>query len=94
MVSADPVGAKIGLKEGVQKGDKYEVLEKQIDADGKVKWKRKGTVTVDKKNIWDNVSEEGELDEDGKPVKKQEITFTHFKGKGKYYPGLLLRQIN
>ncbi|MGB0886920.1 MAG: hypothetical protein ACPGSL_02250 [Vicingaceae bacterium] len=94
MVSVDPIGAKIGLKEGVQKGDRYEVLEKQMDADGKVKWKRKGTVTVDKKNIWDNVSDEGELDENGKPVKKQDITFTHFKGKGKYYPGMLLRQIN
>tara|TARA_B100000809_G_C15129378_1_gene527702 strand:+ start:616 stop:2010 length:1395 start_codon:yes stop_codon:yes gene_type:complete len=94
MVSADPIGAKIGLKEGVEKGDKYEVLEKQIDADGKVKWKRKGTVTVDKKNIWDNVSEEGDLDEDGNLIKKQDIKFTHFKGKGKYYPGMLLRQIN
>ena len=94
MVSADPIGAKIGLKEGVQKGDKYEVLEKQIGADGKVKWKRKGTVTIDKKNIWDNVSEEGDLDEDGNPIKKQDIKFTHFKGKGKYYPGMLLRQIN
>ena len=94
MVSVDPIGAKIGLKEGVKKGDKYEVLEKQIDADGKVKWKRKGTVTVDKKNIWDNASEEGELDTDGNPIKTQDIKFTHFKGKGKYYPGMLLRQIN
>jgi hypothetical protein len=94
MVSVDPIGAKIGLKEGVEKGDKYEVLEKQIDAEGKVKWKRKGTVTVDKKNIWDNTSDEEELDENGEPIKKQTITFTHFKGKGKYYPGMLLRQIN
>ncbi|MGB0881377.1 MAG: hypothetical protein ACPGSO_00380 [Vicingaceae bacterium] len=94
LFSVDPLGAKIGLKEGLQKGDKYEVLEKQIDAEGKVKWKRKGVVTVDKKNIWDNVSDEEELDEEGNPVKKQDITFTHFKGKGKYYPGMLLRQIN
>lgn len=94
MVSVDPIGAKIGLKEGVEKGDKYEVLEKQIDEDGKVKWKRKGVVVVDKKNIWDNVSDEDEVDEEGNPVKKQDIKFTHFKGKGKYYPGMLMRQIN
>lgn len=97
MVSVDPIGAKIGLKEGVQKGDKYEVLEKQIDADGKVKWKRKGTVTVDKRKIWDNTLDdnEGPLDENGNPiVDESEIKFTHFKGKGKYYPGMLLRQIN
>lgn len=94
LFSVDPLGAKIGLKEGLEKGDKYEVLEKQIDAEGKVKWKRKGVVTVDKKNIWDNTSDAEEVDEEGNPVKKQDITFTHFKGKGKYYPGMLLRQIN
>jgi len=95
IVSSDPIGAKIGLKEGVEKGDKYEVLERIEDENENfLKWKRKGTVTVDKKNIWDNVSKEGDLDEDGKPIKKQKITFTHFKGKGKYYPGMLLRQIN
>ncbi len=94
LFSVDPLGAKIGVKEGLEKGDKYEVLEKQIDAEGKVKWKRKGVVTVDKKNIWDNTVDAQEVDEEGNPVKKQDITFTHSKGKGKYYPGMLLRHIN
>ncbi|MBL4670300.1 MAG: hypothetical protein JKY30_13705, partial [Flavobacteriales bacterium] len=52
LVSSDPLGAKIGMKEGLEGGDKFEVLEKQIDKDGKVKWKRKGVIKVDKKKIW------------------------------------------
>jgi hypothetical protein len=97
LVSSDPLGAKIGLKEGLEGGDKYEVLEKQIDADGKVKWKRKGVIKVDKKKIWNNLYTVGEepLDKNGEPIKSDnEVKFTHFKGGKGFYPGMLLRQIN
>ena len=97
LFSIDPMGAKIGLKEGLEGGERYEVLEKQIDANGKVRWKRKGELKVDKKKIWNNLYSAGEeaLDEDGKPIKIDEsLEFTHFKGKGRYYRGMLLRQIN
>ena len=97
LVSAKPLGAKIGLKEGLEGGDKYEVLEKSIDAEGKVKWKRKGVIKVDKNKIWDNMYSVGDgptLDENGEEVKGNGVKFTHFKGGKGYYPGMLLRQIN
>lgn len=97
LISIDPLGAKIGLKEGLEKGDKYEVLEQVVDEKGKVTYKRKGIITVDKKKIWDNRFAAGEtpLDEEGNPVELDDaIEFTHFKGGKGYYPGMLIRQIN
>ena len=97
LVSIDPLGAKIGLKEGLEKGDKYEVLEQVIDSEGKTIYKRKGIITVDKKNIWDNRFAAGEepIDENGNPIEiDNNIEFTHFKGGKGYYPGMLIRQIN
>ena len=97
LVSVGPLGAKIGLKEGLEGGDKYEVLEKNIDAEGKVKWKRKGVIKVDKNKIWNNMYGAGEslIDENGEPIEsKDDLKFTHFKGGKGYYPGMLLRQIN
>lgn len=49
-----PITAKIGLKEAVEGGDRYEVLEQVQDANGKTKYVRKGIVKVDGKKIWDN----------------------------------------
>jgi hypothetical protein len=97
LISAKPLGAKIGLKEGLEGGDKYEVLEKSIDAEGKVKWKRKGVIKVDKAKIWNNMYGVGEgpaLDVEGNEIKGNGVEFTHFKGGKGYYPGMLLRQIN
>ena len=54
LLSGDPLAAKIGTKEGIEKGDKFEVLEQLIDEDGLTSYKRVGTIKVDPKNIWDN----------------------------------------
>lgn len=98
LVSIDPLGAKIGMKEDLEGGDKYEVLMPQYDAEGKLKYKRKAIIKVDKKNIWDNRFNAGEepLDENGEPIKPEnDLEFTHFKGKSSgLFPGMLLRQIN
>ncbi len=97
LVSADPLGAKIGLKEGLEAGDKYEVLEQVADAEGKITYKRKGVIKVEKGKIWNNMYSVGEepVDEEGNPIKvDSSIEFTHFKGGKGYYPGMLLRQIN
>lgn len=97
LVSADPLGAKIGLKEGLEGGDKYEVLMQEYGKDGKLTYKRKGVIKVDKKNIWDNRYAAGEepLDDEGNPVKPEnDIEFTHFKGGKGFFPGMLIRQIN
>lgn len=97
LVSADPLGAKIGMKEGLEGGDKYEVLMQAYDKEGKLSYKRKGVIKVDKKKIWDNRYAAGEepLDEEGNPIKPEnDLEFTHFKGGKGFFPGMLIRQIN
>lgn len=97
LYTGEPITAKIGLKEGLEGGDRFEVLEQTIDKDGKTKYVRKGTIKVDGKQIWDNRylagQEEGPVDstavKKGKPV----IDRTFFKGSGEFYPGMLIRQI-
>lgn len=97
LTGVDPLTAKIGLKEGVENGDKYEVLEQTVDELGKVKYKRKGVINVEKNKIWNNKFAPGEepVDEEGNPIKLDyTLDFTTFKGGKGYYPGMLIRQIN
>lgn len=62
--STDPVIAKIGLKEGVENGDKYEVLEMVLNQKtGLTEYKAVGVVKVDGSNIWDNRYYMGEEDQ-------------------------------
>ena len=88
LLSGDPIAAKIGLKEGIEKGDKYEVLEQVINKNGLTEYKRLGVIKVDKNHIWDNrhLAEE---------ETSSTIEYTTFTGaKNKYYSGMLIRQIN
>ena len=130
LLSGDPISAKIGLKEGIEKGDKFEVLEQLMDEDGITSYKRVGVIKVDKNNIWDNLylSDEekaakkknpkakktkknnplGSLFGNKKKKKKKKKAvivketkkedkpeYTIFTGKsGKFYSGMLIRQIN
>lgn len=88
LLSGDPLSAKIGFKEGVKKGDKYEVLEQILKEDGTTEYKRVGVIKVEKDQIWDN---RYMADEEN----PSEIQYTTFKGsKSKYYSGMLIRQIN
>lgn len=93
LFTADPITAKIGLKEGIEAGDKFEVLENNIDpATGKSEYKKVGTIKVKKDMIWDNMAG-AELN----PVdpNKPAVDRTTFDGKSKnLYPGLLIRQTN
>ncbi|MFI3306397.1 MAG: hypothetical protein R3Y68_07790 [Rikenellaceae bacterium] len=85
--------AKVGMKEGLSGGEKFEVLEAMYDeATNQHKYKRIGVVKVDKKHIWDNrymAAEESEA-----TGTTQEFAETRFDGgKNKFYSGCLLRQI-
>lgn len=88
----NPIVAKIGLKEGIESGDKYEVLEQTLDEKtGMTEYVTVATLKVDNNNIWDNRYNMG-IDEE-KP-KNDDLGGTHFKGGGKkIMPGMLLRQI-
>lgn len=93
LLSGDPLSAKIGLKEDLEKGDKYEVLEQVLNKDGLIEYKRIGVITVDKEHIWDNrhlADEESSEESDS-----SKLNYTTFKGsKNKYFSGMLIRQIN
>lgn len=92
LYSGDPLSAKIGLKEGLEKGDKFEVLEQIMDKSGRTFYKKKGIIKVDKDHIWDNRYMAGEGPDNDNPASKFEYTLLN--GAGKYYSGMLIRQIN
>lgn len=92
--------AKIGLKEGLKKGDEYQILEPQEDENGRITYKEVGKVKVDEKQIWnnlygaeeeaaENLANDKVTDED----KAIEFGATRFVGakKGTDYSGYLLR---
>jgi hypothetical protein len=95
LYTGEPITAKIGLKEGLDGGDKFEVLEQVIDKEGRTKYVRKGTIKVDGKQIWDNRYLAGQEEvADSTAVNTQPIIDrTFFKGGKEFYPGMLIRQI-
>lgn len=89
LLSGSPITAKIGMKEGLKGGEKFEVLEQKLDAKtGKIKYVKKGRIKVSKEKgkVWDN-----RYSLDAKNFDKEGVTY--FEGKGKYYPGMLIRQV-
>ncbi len=89
LYTGEPITAKIGLKEGLEGGDKFEVLEAVMDEKtGKIEYKSIGTIKVDGNKIWDNRFNLG----DEAPVEGA-VDRTTFKGGKKFYPGLLIRQL-
>ena len=86
MVGVKPLRAKIGLKEGIEGGDKFEVLEIIKEENGQTRYERRGVITVDSRKIWDNRF-------DATDDSNSDKNYTYFRGVGDYYPGMLLRQI-
>jgi hypothetical protein len=88
LLTVDPITAKIGLKEGLEPGDKYDVLEKTIDGSGKTYYKQIGVVKVDEKQIWDNMYS---LAEESVNNNLDRTLFIKVSG-GDFQPGMLLKQ--
>ncbi|MCF6306550.1 MAG: hypothetical protein L3J09_01195 [Flavobacteriaceae bacterium] len=95
VLSTEPITAKIGLKEGLKAGDKFEVLEMVWDEKlGITKWEKVGTCSVDKKiPIWDNRYNAGQKADDQNSKNGDVINVTTFKGSKKIQPGMLLKQL-
>jgi hypothetical protein len=93
ILTINPLTAKIGMKEGLNGGEKFDVLEMVFNRKtGLTEYKKIGMVAADKKLIWDNRYNAGEqveqkFDSEGNP-----ITATPFKGKKNIQPGMLLVQ--
>lgn len=88
-INGNEIFVPIGMKEGVNENSEYEVLEPQ-EKNGKIEYKRVGTISPVTGRIWDNrymAREEGAIGSD-----LTATTFTVKSGKTPY-PGLLVRQL-
>ncbi len=84
------ITCKIGMKEGVTDKNKYEVLERVIDNNGKASYRRVGVIQPVAGRIWDNrymAVEEGAAN-----ATLEATTFRKLSG-GDFYPGMLIREI-
>lgn len=81
--------APIGMKEGVEAGRKYEVLE-AVENNGQVEYRRVGVVRAVGDMIWDNRFMS--VEEGAKNASLGASVFSVVSGKG-FYPGMLLREM-
>lgn len=96
----DCVSAFVGLKEGITDKTKFEVLDQIYnETDGTFRYKRIGTINIEKGKIWDNRFNIEGLPEDQNDKKllqglQKGIDRTYFTGSStKLAPGMLIRQI-
>jgi len=87
----------IGKKEGIDSGDKFEVLERVME-DGKETFKVVTTIKVDKKGVWDNREGAGEIIQGAAQDKEDDdintsLTYTTFGKSKKMLEGSLIRQV-
>lgn len=89
--------AKIGLKEGLVGGEKFEVLKQLLDLKtGIVAYKKIGIIEVDKKMVWDNrFSFQPSKGDEGQVENSKKINETYFETNDdvKKYAGMLIRQL-
>jgi hypothetical protein len=95
--SSNPITAAIGMKEGLKGGEKFDALQLTIDPKtGRSVYKKVGSVTVDKKKIWDNrynLADAPPAEEQGAAkTSLEKVTMTFFKGSKKIVPGMVLKQ--
>lgn len=89
LYTGEPITAKIGLKEGLTKKSVFDVIEQQIDENGKTKYVDVGTVKVDTKYpIWDN---QYGAEEENTDKTTDRTYFKKVSGKD-FFPGMLLVQ--
>ena len=89
LTGATPLRASIGMKEGLTGGEKFQVYELVMDQEtGTTKYEEKGTIKVDKSNIWDNRYTMTDV-----PVGDDSPKYTLFKGSKKLLPGMMIKLI-
>lgn len=90
LVSTEPLTAYIGVKDGVEKDSRYEVLEVIEDENGRTRYKRVGVIRPISDKIWDNrymANEEG--------IREAGFGYTTFEkvSGDNFYAGMLIREI-
>ena len=90
LLSIDPLTADIGMKEGVSKKSRFEVLDRVEQKDSTYKYVKVAEIEPVEDMIWDNrymAAEEG-----AKGANLGKTTFRKVKG-GDIFPGMLIREI-
>lgn len=90
LISAEPLRAHVGLKEDVTPDSRFEVLERVIDDEGRLNYKRVGIIKpLSGRPIWDNRYMADDEDADAK------LGFTEFEkvSGSDFFPGMLIREI-
>lgn len=96
--SSNPITAAIGMKEGLKGGEKFDAMELTVNAKtGRSEYKKTGSVTVDKKKVWDNrynlADAPPAAEEDSSVASFEKVEITHFNGSKKVGPGMVLKQV-
>jgi len=90
LISTTPLIAYVGMKEDITASSRFEVLERSINKEGHIEYKRVGVIRPIKDKIWDNrywASEEN--------TNESALGATYFQkvSGGDFYPGMLIREI-
>lgn len=95
ILSVNPIMAKIGMKDGLSGGEKFDVFEMRLNSEtGLTEYIKVGSAVADKKIIWDNRYNAGskpeieQLDANG-----VQILGTTFTGGNKIQPGMLIKLV-
>lgn len=97
-VDGDKIYAYIGKKEGLDNGDKFEVLEQVINEDGTTTYNKVTTIKVAKDKVWDNRAGAGEKLEGEASTKEDKgidpnAKYTEFDGSAKkIMDGMFIKQ--
>lgn len=93
LYTGTPITAKIGKKEGLDGGEKFEVFEQVLNQEtGLTEYKKVGQIKVNKKLVWDNRYNMGLESEDEKS--NLEVDRTTFDGpENKFFAGMLIKQV-
>lgn len=91
LISTEPLKAYVGLKEDVNPNSRFEVLERVIDMDGRMNYKRVGIIKpLTMRPIWDNRYMADDEDANSK------LGYTEFEkvSGDAFYVGMLIREIS
>jgi hypothetical protein len=89
-IDGTTIKAKIGLKEGISKDSKFEVLEQTVDKEGRTQYKRVGIIKPVEGKIWDN--QYMAVEEKAINATLSSTEFVKVSG-GEFYVGMLIREI-
>lgn len=90
LISIEPLQAYIGLKEDVSPSRLYEVLERVLNEDGSITYKRVGIIKPVPNKIWDN--RYMSYEDEGVDSELKATTFEKVSGKD-FFVGMLIREI-